>query len=249
MNGPMDLQEFTRRPPLEVVRIHRARKKYSNKGVEGMHLGGRGRALTAATILALVVTSACSGSPEPTVTPTPTATRSASPYSPSPTPTATPTPLSESEAASARAVSLVREYYVLRDALRSDASIPLVRLEDFAISTELASQRRLIEGERDAGERQTGATRIAELDVTGVNLDSSDQSAGQVPVVEIELCVDVSDVDFLDASGTSIVAPSRPETAWVRHNVANYTWDTDPSSGWRVSSSETIEGEPCDDAR
>jgi hypothetical protein len=31
--------------------------------------------------------------------------------------------------------------------------------------------------------------------------DNSDQSAGQVPVVEIELCVDVSDVDFLDASG------------------------------------------------
>jgi hypothetical protein len=121
VNGPVDLQDFTRRPPLEVVRIHRARKKYSNKGVEGMHLGGRGRALTAATILVLVVTSACSGSAEPTVTPTPTATGSAS-ASPSPSPT--PTPLSESEAASASAVSLVREYYVLRDALRSDASIP-----------------------------------------------------------------------------------------------------------------------------
>src|SRR5699024_4147856 len=148
------------------------------------------------TILALVVTSACSGSPEPTATPTPAVTGSASP---SPTPTPTPTPLSESEAAAAKAVSLVREYYVLRDELRSDASVPLARLEDFAISTELASQRRLIQDERDAGERQTGATRIAELDVTGVNLDRFDQSAGQVPIVEIELCVDVSDVDFLDA--------------------------------------------------
>ena len=239
----MDLQEFRRRPPWEVVRIHRARKKNSNKGVEGMHRGGRGRALTAATILVFVVTSACSGSPDPTATTTPTVATSPSP---SRTPSPTQTPLSESEAAAAEAMSLVREYYVLRDALRSDPSVPLVRLEEFAISTELASQRRLIQDERDGGERQTGATRIAELDVTGVNLENADKSAGQVPVVEIELCVDVSDVDFLDATGTSIVPPNRPDTAWVRHTVANYTWDTDPSNGWRVSSSETIEGQPCD---
>lgn len=230
---------------LEVVRAPRVTDRFPTKGYTGMRLQGRAAAATTAILLAVL--SACTGPPAaPSATPTPsTSSEPAVTESPSSSPTAA----SESEVAAANAERLIREYYVLRDELRSDETQSLDRLEDFATSIELASQQRLIQSERDGGEHQTGTTRIAELEVKGVvNLDNSDPSAGRVPVVEIEVCADVSDVDFVDASGNSIVDSRRPDTAWVRHHVANYDWESDPTNGWRVSSSETLERQPCETA-
>lgn len=243
----MDLQDCTGRPLREVVRVHRARKKSSNKGVEGMHRGGRGRALTAATILALVVTSACSGSSEPTTTPTPTVATSASP-SPTPSQSPSPTSASASEIAARDAEAVLREYYQVIDELRADPNADPSILDDVAVSVALVSRQRQVERERGDGWHQSGETRIVELENKGVNLDNTDGGGTTVPVVQFDVCIDVGDVDIVDANGSSVVADERPTRGWERHTVANYDWESDPAGGWRVSTSQTLEQQPCDSA-
>ncbi len=240
----MDLQESTRRPPREVVRTHRAREKNSNKGVEGMHRGGRGR-VTAATILVFVVTSACSDSPEPAATPTPTVATSTSP---TPSPSPSPTPASDSETAAKNAEAAVREYYRVVDELRGNPNADLSILDDVAVSVALVSRQRQFERERADGWHQTGETRVVELEAKSVNLENTDSAGKTVPVVQFDVCIDVGDVDIVDADGSSVVADERPTRGWERHTVANHEWEDDPAGGWRVSTSQTLEQQPCDSA-
>jgi hypothetical protein len=202
-----------------------------------------GSVATAAMVVAAMTSCASDGpAPEPT-----TITSSASSMSsPAPTlSTATATPPTDSEIAADAASAVLREFYDVRSQLRQDSSRSLTLLEDVAISTELTAQRNLFEREREQGLRQIGETKIVELDVTSVNLDNSDPSAGKVPTVQIELCFDVSDVDVVDENGTSAISPDRPDTGWIQFLVANYEWDTNPDDAWRVASSQDIERTPC----
>jgi hypothetical protein len=238
-----------------VAPVQKTRKQNSNKGVEGMHRGGRASALTAATILVLAVASGCSGSPEPAASPTSTVTVSASPSStpsltPSPSPTSSPSlsPTSDTERAATDAEELIREYYQVIDQLGLDPSVPLTALEEVAISKDLSVRQRQFERERRDGWTQTGDTKIVELKVQSVNLDNSDPSTGRVPAVQVDVCVDVTDVDVRDASGSSVVTADRPDTNWTRHTVSNYSWDTDPEGAWRVSTSVDLEQPPCQPA-
>lgn len=197
------------------------------------------RPATAAAVLAVMFAWGCSG---PETTPS-TGTPSSSAPTASP-PSSTPT-LSATELATSDATGLVHRYYTTTNQLRQDASQPLSLLATVAISAELDAQRLLLKKERRAGLHQTGETRVAELKIQAVNLDNSDPKAGRVPVVSVDVCWDVSDVDIIDKHGNSVVSPSRPNTGWVRHTVANYQWDSNPNDGWRIASSRDIEGPPC----
>lgn len=243
--GYMSLHDFTRRLR-DVVRVQRVRRRCSKEGVGGMHRGGRIKTLTAATMLVAVVLSACTDSPEPTPSPTPTATETTATPSSSPTPS--PSPPSESELAATNAEALVREYYQLIDHLGTARSAPLTALEDVAISKDLDSWRRQFERARRDGWTQTGETKLVELDVQSVNLDNSDPAAGRVPVVQVDVCFDVTDVEVRNASGVSVVIADRPPTGWIRHTISNYSWENNPSDGWRVSTSVDLERTPCDPA-
>lgn len=140
---------------------------------------------------------------------------------------------------------MLRRYYDVRGDLRQHPKKPLSALSAVAISTELAADRTLIAHERQLGLRQVGTTRIAELEVQGVDLDNSDPKRGKVPTVAIDVCADVSQVDIVDKSGKSTVSPTRPDTAWLHFLVSNYTWAADPDGGWRVASSQDLERTPC----
>jgi hypothetical protein len=83
------------------------------------------------------------------------------------------------------------------------------------------------------------------LQVQSVNLDNSDPSAGKVPTVQVDVCVDVSDVDILDKAGKSTVSQRRPDTGWTRFTVANYHWSSHPKDGWRVATGEDLKKAPC----
>lgn len=144
-----------------------------------------------------------------------------------------------------RAEVLIRDYYELLDELGANPSGELSRLEDVAISKDLDVRRNQFTRWQRDGWVQSGSTKIAELEVTSVNLDNSDPSTGRVPAVQIDVCFDVSDVDVVDRSGASVVTAERPETGWIRHTVSNYSWDTDPLDGWRVSTSVDLEEAPC----
>jgi len=82
--------------------------------------------------------------------------------------------------------------------------------------------------------------------VPSVNLDNSDPAAGRVPTVQVDVCFDVTGVDVRDGSGSSVVPAGRPVTGWIRHTVSNYSWETDPTGGWRVSTSVDLKRPPCE---
>lgn len=200
----------------------------------------RGATRVATAVLLLVAVTACADDGnDPATNP------SASPSSSAPT-TSTPTPPTDSELASEAASVVLRRFYDVRNQLRQDPSLPLDRLDEVAISTELAAQKNLFKKERKQGLHQTGETKVAKLDVKSVNLDNSDPKVGRVPTVQIDLCFDVSGVDVIDKNGKSVVSPDRPDTGWIRFLVSNYQWDKDPEDGWRVASSQDIERTPCD---
>ena len=94
-------------------------------------------------------------------------------------------------------------------------------------------------------EQQIGSLVIADTKVQSVSLDNSDPSAGKVPSVVIDVCWDVSKVDVVNANGTSVISPSRPDRGWTRLTVANYNYAADPRSGWRVASGQDIRQAPC----
>jgi hypothetical protein len=199
----------------------------------------RAKRLAAASALLLVLGACSDGSGEPGNDPTATRTTT------SPTSTVTETP-PESEVASQAAEAKVREYYAVRDQLRTDPTAPLRVLRSVAISVELDAQQRLFRNERSRGLIQTGRTRIAELTVQSVDMDNSDPEAGRVPTVQVDVCYDVSDVDVVDEDGKSIVKRDRPETGWIRYFVSNYEWARDPNGAWRVASSKSLKQTPCD---
>ena len=198
------------------------------------------RAIAAAALLLVAMTSCANDGQDPAANASPT------PSSSTPTPTATATPPSDTELASEAASATLRKYYDVRNQLRQNPRRPLSLLDQVAISTELAAQKNLFKKERKQGLHQVGATKVAELEVQSVNLDNSDPKAGKVPTVQIDLCFDVSEVDVVDADGKSVISPDRPDTGWIQFLVSNYEWETDPDAGWRVASSKDIERTPCE---
>jgi hypothetical protein len=198
------------------------------------------RAIAAAALLLVAMTSCANDGQDPAANASPT------PSSSTPTPTATATPPSDTELASEAASATLRKYYDVRNQLRQNPSRPLSLLDQVAISTELAAQKNLFKKERKQGLHQVGATKVAELEVQSVNLDNSDPKAGKVPTVQIDLCFDVSKVDVVDADEKSVISPDRPDTGWIQFLVSNYEWETDPDAGWRVASSKDIERTPCE---
>ena len=198
------------------------------------------RAIAAAALLLVAMTSCANDGQDPAANASPT------PSSSTPTPTATATPPSDTELASEAASATLRKYYDVRNQLRQNPRRPLSLLGQVAISTELAAQKNLFKKERKQGLHQVGATKVAELEVQSVNLDNSDPKAGKVPTVQIDLCFDVSKVDVVDADGKSVIRPDRPDTGWIQFLVSNYEWETDPDAGWRIASSKDIERTPCE---
>lgn len=201
----------------------------------------RGKKLVVSAALLLAVAgcaddgndSAASGSPTPS---SPSTTASAS---------STPTPPSDSEIASEAASNAVQKYFLVVDHLRQHSASPLSRLSTVATSTQRSAVKTLLRRERQEGLRQTGDTKIAVLRVQSVNLDNADPSAGKVPTVQVDVCVDVSDVDIVDKAGKSTVSQHRPNTGWTRFTVANYHWSSHPKNGWRIATGQDLKKAPC----
>lgn len=198
---------------------------------------------TSAAVLAAVAGCANSGSEADPPAPT-NSSAAASSSTPSST-SSGPSPSSDSEVASTSAENVVRRYFAVLDSLRQDPSTPLSRLSSVATSTQLAAQKRLLTTERDQKLHQVGTTTVAELMVQSVNLDNSDPSAGKVPMVAIDVCWDVGGADLVDRSGKSVVSPDRASTGWTRYTVANYHWEKNPTSDWRIASSQDLKQKPC----
>lgn len=159
--------------------------------------------------------------------------------------TTSSTPASPEDAAATASVDLVHRYFAVLDAVRQNPALPLSRLRTAMTSTELTTQRRLVQGERQQHLRQTGATAIDQLKVQAVSLDNADPSSGEVPTVTIDVCWDVSSADLVDDKGRSVVSATRPDRGWTRYTVTNHHWSANPSGGWRVAGGHDLKQAPC----
>lgn len=198
---------------------------------------------TGALVLAAV--TACGNSDADSPPPPPVSSSLSAPTTSSPT---SPSPTTPSEEATADATAAMREYFVVIDEVGQDPSADLGRLDEVATSTQLSAIENLLRRQHEQGQRQTGTTVISDLTVQSVSLDKSDPAGGKAPAVVIDVCWDVSQVDVLDRSGESLVAPGRPDTGWTRYTVANYEYAVDPAGGWRVATGQDLERTPCQPA-
>lgn len=195
-----------------------------------------GSVATAALIVA-AVTSCASDGPAPV----PSSTTSVAPTLTSPAPptsTLAPTPPSDSEVAAKAAADLLRTYFETVDRVRQDPERPASDLDAVASSSQLTAQQNLLASQRADGLRQLGDTRIATVSVESVNLD-------EPATVIVDVCWDVSAVDVVDSSGTSVVSSERRDSGWTRFTVTNLTWESGSTDGWRVSGGSDLENEPC----
>lgn len=192
--------------------------------------------MVATCVLALAASTSCAQTGPGTSSPKPTVHSSSTPSKKQ---------TSDTQAAASAATDVVHDYYATMDNLRQDHSKPIAALSKVETSTLLTADRRLLENERSKKLKQVGNTTLANLSVENVNLDNSDPSVGKAPTVTVDVCWDVSDADLVDATGKSVVSPSRADTGWTRYIVANYTYRTDPLTGWRIASGQDLKKPPC----
>lgn len=97
--------------------------------------------------------------------------------------------------------------------------------------------------QRTPGLRQTGTTQIASLSVTSVDLTPE---PGGYPEVVLQACLDVSGVDIVDGTGSSIVLPEREERS--KSTVTMYRYEPGTkgaeAGGWFVYEATAL-NEPC----
>lgn len=133
----------------------------------------------------------------PTASPTPT--ESTAPSTPTPAPSDSELAPDEAAAAQEAEQSLV-SLVQLGNEVGADPTASLDGIEELASGFVLGEIQAL------AAERaQLGYTQTGEAKVTSVTVDDVDLG-GRPPSLTLDVCVDVSDIDVLDADGTSLSA-------------------------------------------
>ena len=101
----------------------------------------------------------------------------------------------------------------------------------------------LLSARQNTGLRSTGDATVVSLSVRSVDLDPP----GQYASVRLLACLDVSEVDVLDAAGKSVVAASRLDrlrSEAVVQNIPPGAFTDGRKPGWYVA--EVVQrGEPC----
>lgn len=174
------------------------------------------------------------------------------PSSPTPTPTATvttePTPTETPETPEETAVRLsekaVKEYFAVSDtALRSPDTFNTEDFKKVAIGTALADRENVFSALVTQGLHQIGSTKVESITDPRVNLENNlDLTPPQVPIVEFNVCYDVSELNVVDAEGKSITPADRKPRGVFRVGVANYEY---PEGPWLVAFTELLEEETC----
>ena len=148
----------------------------------------------------MLALTGCTGTPTPS--PNPVQQSPSPPASPTPSPSPTPTLTRDQQAAADVAVLFFR----VQNQIASNADVPVSALNEVASGDLLAGSLVHFEEFRVDGRRQVGE---AFPDVRAV--------AGDKSVFTIDICLDLTKVDIVDASGQSLVPEDNPPT--VLHRV------------------------------
>ena len=161
-------------------------------------------------------------------------------WSTSPTPTATSpststTSPSDSEIASEAASDVVRRYFATVDLLRQDPSRPSRELTAVAASTQLAAQKKLLDGQRRDGLHQTGDTEDSSTELQSVNLDNSAPGCRQDAHGDDRRLLGRQPGRRPRQERQVRRQPGPPGHRVDPLTVANYKWSSEPTGGWRVA--------------
>ena len=189
--------------------------------------------LAAPASLALV---ACSPSEPATASPSSTA---------SPTTTAVATTTDPTQEATEQAQALVIAYFQTIDALYADPTQPIDDVYGVAVAPEATNEAAAIQSFRGQGYTQTGSSTVESTSVGAVDLTNDPAAATPVlPSVALTVCVDVSQVDAVDAGGISVVAPDRPGYLIAELTVVNVDYPN--ADSWRVREAPNRQASACD---
>jgi hypothetical protein len=196
------------------------------------------RRLTAAAgiaALALLVSS-CTGQDDPVAEPTPS---SAAPTTSAPT-SSSVVPVSAEDQAVAEATELVTAYYAEIDRVNIDPNADANTLREVTANEAFDLQLRTALQTKARGLTQIGNVRV--LDVTPFSIDLSSDATAQppkYPTIVMDTCIDVSEVNVVDAEGKSVVVSTRPPQSAARVDVVQFDF------GWRVNKIQSA-GQPCE---
>jgi len=195
------------------------------------------RRLTAAAgiaALALLVSS-CGGSDDPVAQPTPS---SAAPTTSAPT-SSSVVPVSAEDQAVTEATEAVSQFYAAIDRINADRNSDPDTLHDVTTGDAYLAQVRQAVQMKARGLTQIGNGRV--VDATPFSIDlTTDAGANppKFPTVVMDACLDVGDVNVVDAEGKSVVPATRLAQTTARLNVVHFDF------GWRVDKIASS-GEPC----
>lgn len=172
---------------------------------------------------------------------------SSTPSTPSPTtsePTPTETPLTPEEEATAAAADAITAYFATSDkALQAPDTFNAADFEKVSIGTALARLGNLLASSQAQGVHQIGDTQIVSIDNATVDLtEDLDATPPVVPIVEADVCYDVSELNIVDSEGKSTIPADRAPRGLAHVGVANYEY---PEGPWLVAFVEFVEGETC----
>ena len=195
----------------------------------------------AAVLLALTTLGCSSSSDAGSSSPSTSGTSSSQTSRPSPT---TPSPAEEAETL---AVALVPDYLGTIDDLYLDPSLPLDGIHQVAVAPEATAQATAIGKFRSQGYRQTGRSQLVTASAASTDLSNSPAASPSpvLPTVVVTACVDVGEVDAIDASGSSIVPSGRPRYLIQQLTVVNPNYPD--TSSWRVSEAPNRQAQSCDE--
>ncbi|WP_233492237.1 hypothetical protein [Blastococcus sp. TF02A-30] len=196
----------------------------------------------AAAVLLALTASGCSSSSDPGSSSSPTS-KTAPSQTPSPS-VPTPGPVEEAQAL---AIALVPDYLRTIDDLYLDPSLPLDGIYEVAVAPEATAQATAIGKFRSQGYRQTGRSQLVTASAASTDLSNSPAAspAPVLPTVVVTACVDVGEVDAIDASGTSIVPPGRPRYLIQQLTAVNTNYPE--TSSWRISDAPNRQAQSCDE--
>lgn len=198
------------------------------------------RCVPAAAVIAVLAVSSCSSSSPVASTP-PSSTTPSGP--PSTVSGASSDPIQDAES---QALALVPRYLEAIDDLYLDPSRSLDELYEVSVAPEATAEATAIGQFRAQGYRQTGRTQLVTASVSEIDMTNEPDAAPSpvFPTVVVTACVDVSQVQATDETGSSVVAPDRPRYLIQRLTVVNIDY---PQAGsWRVSEAPNTQAATCD---
>jgi hypothetical protein len=202
--------------------------------------------LTAATVAAVsLLLSGCSEAVPSIGPPAPTTDGATSAGEPSAAATSAPTsssavPLSAEDQALAEATEAVKALYAAMDRINADPNLDAdPELREVTSGDAYMGQMRMAVQMKARGLTQIGSARV--VDATPISVDlTTDTTVNppKFPIVVIDACLDVGDVNVVDVEGGSVVPADRLDQTTARLDVVHFDF------GWRVHQVASS-GEPC----